>query len=170
MVILGESRAANLHDASRHTTPPWSRMVQHSDEESQFIFGWGQSIAPRVKLLFPPAPAPPAAKRRAVPPDPRGLRALRRLSSAIRDIWAAPADPDRWGLILPRRTQLDGANVCLGSAEWLGVGVATAPGSIRLQIWVHGRTPHPRWGWDSSAWFSRKTKRSAQAWASTFSQ
>jgi len=60
--------------------------------------------------------------------------------------------------------------VCLGSAVRLGVGVATAPGSIRLQIWADGRTPHPRWGWDSLSWFSRKTKRCAQAWSNLMQQ
>ena len=36
--------------------------------------------------------------------------------------------------------------------------LVTAPGSIRLQIWADGRTPHSRWGWDSFGWFSRKIK------------
>ena len=35
-------------------------------------------------------------------------KTLRRLSSAISDIWAAPADPDRWGLILPKSQKSGG--------------------------------------------------------------
>jgi hypothetical protein len=46
---------------------------------------------------------------------------LRRLSSAIRDIWLAPADPDRWRIILavtqnngPVRVRREGRQLSLG--------------------------------------------------------
>ncbi len=52
-------------------------------------------------------------------------KTLRRLSSAISDIWAAPADPDRWGLILPESLKSGGKRAFADSSKRDGAPIGS---------------------------------------------
>ena len=92
------------------------------------------------------APPTPDGGGTPAPPTPKKTKRARRSVCVVSERAAGRADQET---PFPRRA----------SASSWALAPGTAPGSIRLQIWATGRTPRPPGVCDSSAWFSRKSKR-----------